>query len=102
MTSYDKDEVTMTGASTITNDTFIEENGLSEEEKRNRIDSVYSNGRWMEEDDYEVIRVRKIVRSHIFSKVKFCKGEGIKGRSTTLIKRPKIIKFGVLHKMADL
>ena len=56
MTLYDKDEVTMTGASTITNDTFIEENGLSEEEKRNRIDSVYLNGRWMEEDDYEVIR----------------------------------------------
>ena len=73
MTSYNKDEVTMTGASTINNDTFIEENGLSEEEKRNRIDSVYSNGRWMKEDDYEVIRVRKIVRSHIFSKVKFSK-----------------------------
>ena len=102
MTLYDKDEVTMTGASIITNDTFMEENGLSDKEKRKRIDSVYSNGRWMEEDDYEVIRVRKIVRSHIFSKVKFCKGEGKTSVNNFDKKTAKIIKFGISHEKTDL
>ena len=47
--------------------------------------------------------VRKIVRSHIFSKVKLCKGEGKRTvNNFDKKKTAKIIKFGVSHKKADL
>ena len=60
--------------SSLTNDTFIEESGLNNDQKKRKMEDIYSSGRWKEVDEYEVTKVRKIIRNHIFKHVKFCKG----------------------------
>ena len=42
---------------------------------------MYTSGRWKEEDPYEVLKVKKVIRNHIFEHVKFCKDEGVKAAS---------------------
>ena len=65
-------------ASTVTNDTFLQESGLTDEAKKRKLEEIYSNGRFQEEDENEILKVQQVVRQHIFKHVKFCKGEGKK------------------------
>ena len=58
--------------SAITTDTIYRESGLSIEEKKRKLEEIYSNGKFQEEDEYKVNKVHKVVRQHIFKHVKFC------------------------------
>ena len=63
--------------SNITHDDSIEaDNALSLNDKKRRIETVYSNGQWKDEDEYEIAKIRQVIRNHIFKHVKFVKGEG--------------------------
>ena len=46
------------------------------EGKKRKINAVYSSGRWMDEDPYEVMKVRQVIINHVFKNLKFVKGEG--------------------------
>ena len=80
-----------------------EENNLTLIEKKRKIDDIYSNGSWKDEDEYEVMKIKKIVRTHIFKYNKFCKGEGMAGLNS---KRYKAglwkAQLGQTHERADL
>ena len=65
-------------ASTVTNDSILNESVLSPDMKKRKLEEIYSNGKFQDEDEYEVLKVRKVVRQHIFKHLKFCKGEGTK------------------------
>ena len=65
-------------ASTVTNGSILNENVLSPDMKKRKLEEICSNGRFQDEDEYEVLKVRKVVRQHIFKHLKFCKGEGTK------------------------
>ena len=49
---------------------------LSVEQKRRRIDSIFLSQQWIDEDEYEITKLRQVIRNHIFKHVKFVKGEG--------------------------
>ena len=88
--------------SAITNDTIFQESGLSWDAKKRKLEDIYSNGRYQDEDEYEIVKVRKIVRNHIFKHVKFCKGEGKRSPNNFDKKTKKIQAFGTSHEKADL
>ena len=89
--------------SSLTNDTFIDESGLNNDQKKRKMEDIYSSGRWKEVDEYEVMKVRKVIRNHIFKHVKFCKGEGLKVSSNQMEKKSaKLLLFGKSHEKADL
>ena len=46
------------------------------EDKIRRIDAVYTSSSWIDEDQYEIIKVRQVIRKHVFKNLKFVKGEG--------------------------
>ena len=75
-------------ASTVTNDSIINESVLSPDMKKRKLEEIYSNGRFQEEDEYEVLKVQKVVRQHIFKHLKFYKGEGTKS-ANNFEKSPK-------------
>ena len=77
-TMVDENNTMPSLASTVTNDTFLQESGLTNEQKKRKLEEIYSNGRFQEEDEYEILKVRQDIRQHIFKHVKFCKGEGKK------------------------
>ena len=89
--------------STVTNDTFCEEEFLDDEQKKRKVEDVYSDGRFANEDEYEIMKVRKVIRTHIFKHVKFCKGEGNTSRGNPFEKKnAKIRLYGKSHEKADL
>ena len=70
----------MTQQSIVTTEPLLNENALSTEEKKRKIQEVYYGRSYKEEDKYEVQKIRKkIVRENIFKHVKFCIGEGSYG-----------------------
>ena len=72
-------ETQLTQQSIVTTEPLLNENALSTEEKKRKIQEVYYGRSYREEDKYEVQKVRKIVRENIFKHVKFCIGEGSYG-----------------------
>ena len=46
------------------------------EDKKRRIDAVYASDSWMDEDPYEILKMRQVVIYHVFKNLKFVKGEG--------------------------
>ena len=89
--------------STMTNDTFCEEVFLDDEQKKRKVEDVYSDGRFANEDEYEIMKVRKVIRTHIFKHVKFCKGEGTKSVGNHFEKKnAKILLYRKCHEKADL
>ena len=66
------------------------------------MEEIYSNGRFQDEDEYEVLKVRKVVRQHIFKHLKFCKGEGTKSANNFEEKTKNDKAFGTSHKKTDL
>ena len=64
---------------------------------------MYFDERFKNEDAYEIMKVQKVVRTHIFKYVKFCKGEGNTSRGNPLEKKnAKIRIYGKSHEKADL
>ena len=90
--------------SPITQDSLEADLGLTTEEKRQKIEQVFSSGQWQEEDEYEVAKIRQVVRNHIFKHVKFVKGEGLMAKShkSNRGKRMKLNLFGKSHERPDL
>ena len=54
-------------SSSLTNNTFIDESGLNNDQKKRKMEDIYSGGRWKEVDEYEVMKVRKVIRNHILN-----------------------------------
>ena len=56
-TMVDENNTMPSLASTVTNDTFLQESGLTNEQKKRKLEEIYSNGRFQEEDEYEILKV---------------------------------------------
>jgi len=102
-------EITARGAaesiaiSNITECSTDTEGTLTINEKKRKIEDVYASEQWKEEDEYEVTRLRLVIRNHIFKHVKFIKGEGAKKTDKgTKKKNSKNLVFGKCHERPDL
>ena len=69
------DKQTIEG-STLTTGTLLEESGLTSDQKKIKLVKVNISARWHEKDTYEVHKVQKGIRNHIFKYVRFCKSKG--------------------------
>ena len=91
------------GQSTVTFDTFYEELFLDHEQEKRELKDVYSDGRFANEYEYEIMKVQKVIRTHIFKHVKFYKGEGNLSRGNTFEKKKaKSRLYGKSHEKSDL
>ena len=64
---------------------------------------MHSDGRFKYEDEYEIIKVRKAIRTHVFKHVKFYKGEGNKSPANSFEKKnAKILQYSKCHEKANL
>ena len=89
--------------SVLTTDILLEESGLISDQKKKKLVEVYTSARWHKEDTYEVHKVRKVIRNHIFKYVKCCKGGGVKIASNSLeCKAKKVVRLGKSHERAEL
>ena len=87
--------------------TRIPEEKMNQEEKWARMETIYSNTDYGEdEDEFEVAKVKKMVRDNIFCLTKFCKGEGNpKAPVRPKPGKPKrvvLMKIGRTHELADV
>ena len=82
------------GPSTVRNYTFYEESFSTDEQKKRKIETVYPGGRFKHEDEYKIIKVRKITMTHTFKHVKFRKEEGTKSRILLRKKNAQILQHG--------
>ena len=85
-------------------DSVITDNGLSVEEKKRKVDDIYLSKQWTDEDEYEVTKLRQVIRNHIFKHVKFVKGEGAvpRNKKENKSKPLKNLMFGKCHERPDL
>ena len=95
----------------ITDDSQLQEIDMSAEEKKRKLEKLYAISNindQLEEDEYEVANIRKVVRNDIFPMVKFCKGEGNTqrtvqpGPSRNGKRLKKLLEVGKTHEFADL
>ena len=90
----------------ITNDRSISgtNNSLSVEEKKRKAETVYLSGQWKDEDEYEITKIRQVVRNHIFKHLKFVKGEGTVpcAKKDRKSKKKNELLFGMCHERPDL
>ena len=95
----------------ITEDSQLQEIDMSAEEKKRKLEKLYAISNindQLEEDEYEVANIRKVVRNDIFPMVKFCKGEGNTqrtvqpGPSRNGKRLKKLLEVGKTHEFADL
>ena len=77
--------------SNITEYSTDTEGALTINEKKRKIEYVYSSKQWKEEYEYEVKRLCLVIRNHIFKYVTFIKGEGSKkinrGKKRRILKK---------------
>ena len=87
--------------------TPIPEKNMNQEEKRARMETIYASVDYGEDEcEFEVAKVKKMVRDNIFCLTKFCKGEG----NPKVPVRPKpgkpkkvvLMKVGRTHELADV
>ena len=108
MTIEDLRENTENGSSIVSNITdeqiSIADESLSIIEKKRRLEDVYNSGQWKDEDEYEIAKIRQVIRNHIFKQVKFVKGEGAKQntKSGKKLKKVKVLELGKCHEKPDL
>ena len=101
-------ETQLTLQSAITTDSLLDENALSTEQKKRKVQEVYYGRSYKEEDKYKVQKVRKIVCENIFKHVKFCIGEGSYGSNKngrTKSENKNIATkntFGLSHEYPDI
>ena len=89
--------------SNITECSTDTDGALTINEKKRKIEDVYASEQWKEEDEYEVTRLRLVIRNHIFKHVKFIKGEGAKKTDKgTKKNNSKNLVFGKCHERPDL
>ena len=88
--------------STITTESIFNDGALTTYEKKRKLNEIYSNGQWKEEDEHEIYKVKKIVRTNIFKYVKFCKGEGNINIDKNRKHKMKQLVLGIAHDKADL
>ena len=95
----------------ITDDSQLQEIDMSAEEKKRKLEKLYAISNindQLDEDEYEVANIRKVVRNDIFPMVKFCKGEGNTqrtvqpGPSRNGKRLKKLLEVGKTHEFADL
>ena len=93
--------------SLITDDSMIREVDMTEEQKKRKLEDLHSTHDFskLKVDDYEVIKLKRVLRQNMFPVVKFLRGEGNSHMGTrtdvmrTLKHRPVI---GKCHDFADL
>ena len=95
-------ETNLTEHSAVTTETFLEDNALSDIQKKRKLQSLYYGTRYKPEDKYEVQKVRKIIRESIFKHVKFCRGEGLSQNDKKGRKAIEKNAFGRAHDTPDL
>lgn len=80
------------------------EMNLTIREKKRKIEELYSNGRWMDQCEHEITKVKTIVRNDIFANVKFVKGEGQAGVAVAKGRKNKAVfkKLGETNERVDL
>lgn len=80
------------------------ETTLSNDEKKRKIEEVYTGGSWMDTDKYEEGKIKDVVRKLIFKKIKFCKGEGsVSSKLSNKVQlAAKKKKYGMTHEREDL
>ena len=73
------------------------------DEKKKKIEAVYASSSWMDEDRYETLKVKSLIRTNVFKNLKFVKGEGRKTLTNNFEKKTaKILQYGKCHEKADL
>ena len=89
----------ITGSETNSTDS-----ALLVEQKRRKIDSIFLSQQWIDEDEYEITKLRQVIRNHIFKHVKFVKGEGSLPTRKKDHKSQNLKKliFGKCHERPDL
>ena len=81
----------------------LQDNNLSDELKKRKIEHIYNNGSWISQDEYEISKIRKVVRRYVFKYTKFCIGEGQSSKKDLTPKqKAKNKMLGNTHEMADL
>ncbi len=90
----------------ITNDASVSDTTqiISDNDKKRKAELIYLSGQWKDEDEYEITKLRQVIRNHIFKHLKFVKGEGTipsfkKDRKTK--KRDQLL-YGMCHERPDL
>ena len=90
----------------ISNDPSISgtDNSLSLDGKKRKAEEIYLSGQWKDEDEYEIIKLRQVVRNHIFKHLKFVKGEGTIpcAKRDRKSKKKHQLLFGMCHERPDL
>ena len=101
-TEQDNETSTISG---ITNDdSTTSDIGLSIIDKKRKIDAIFLSNQWKEEDEYEITKLRQVIRNQIFKHVKFVKGEGgvsVSKRDKKTRQMKKLL-FGKCHERPDL
>jgi hypothetical protein len=98
-------------ASAITDDSLLLEANMTESQKRKKLEMVFLTTDYVNvvnEDEYEIMKINRVIRNNIFPKIKFCRGEGNAGTSVKQrrgIRHQRLVKkiaLGKSHEMADL
>ena len=78
------------------------DNGLSINKKKRKIDAIFLNQQWNDEDKYKITKIRQVIQNHIY--VKFVKGEGSvpTQKKDNKSRQLKNLMFGKCHKRPDL
>jgi len=80
------------------------DNELSLDDRKRKIDAIFLSQQWNDEDEYEIKKIRQVIRNHIFKHVKFVKGEGSipTKKKDNKSRRLKNLMFGKCHERPDL
>ena len=78
------------------------DNVPSVEDKKRKIETIYLSVQW--EDEYEITKLRQVIRNHMFRRVKFVKGEGAKpcAKKDLKTKKANQLTFGKCHERPGL
>ena len=57
-------------------DSINTDRDLSVNDEKRKMNDIYLSAQWNDEVEYEVTKLRQVIRNHIFKHVKFVKGEG--------------------------
>ena len=85
-------------------DSINTDRDLSVNNKKRKTNEIYLSAQWNDEDEYEVTKLRQVIRNHIFKHVKFFKGEGTvpSQKKDNKSKQLKHLLFGKCHERPDL
>ena len=90
----------------ITNDASVSDTTqiLSVNDKKRKAEQIYLSGQWKDEDEYEITKLRQVIRNHIFKHLKFVKGEGTipSSRKDRKTKKRVQLTYGMCHERPDL